>query len=99
MLEKHKNLKNPQSASPTGNKGASSLPQIGDSFMYIKTSNKFGQNVLVSFERTDIIQISNITFYYNRFSEGNRKSMGRLRIHLLLPDGHWHSKYIVDKKY
>ena len=38
--------------------------------MYIETSsNNHGhERVFVSWERTDIIQISNITFYYNRFS-------------------------------
>ena len=50
--------------SPTGQSGATSLPPIGDSFMYVKTSsNNHGNNVFGSFERTDIIQISNITFY------------------------------------
>ena len=36
--------------------------------MYIETSsNLHGNTVFVSWERTDNIQISNITFYYNRF--------------------------------
>ena len=35
--------------------------------MYFETSsNNNGQNVFVFFERTDIIQINKITFYYNR---------------------------------
>ena len=55
--------------SPIGYSGATSLPPIGDSFMYFETnSNVHGDNVFVSFERTDIIQISKITFYYSRFS-------------------------------
>ena len=45
-------LKSTKTNSPTGYSGAVS---------------KHGPNVFVSFERTDIIQISNITFYYNRF--------------------------------
>ena len=46
----------------------SALP-IGTKFMYIETSStNHGSNVFVIFERTDNIQISNITFYYNRFS-------------------------------
>ena len=37
--------------------------------MYIETSgNNNGENVFCSFERTDLIHISNITFYYNRFT-------------------------------
>ena len=55
--------------SPTSYSGALSLPPIGNAFMYIETSsNNHGSNVFVSWERTDIIQITNITFYYNRFS-------------------------------
>ena len=65
--------------------------------MYIETSsNNHGNDVLVSFERTDIIQISNITFYYNRFSDHN-PSMGRFRIQLLLEDGTWSTKYTIEK--
>ena len=65
----HGFVKSTRTNSPTGFSGATKLPPIGDSFMYIETSsNKFGNNVFVSFERIDIIQISNITFYYNRFS-------------------------------
>ena len=61
---------------PTGYSGATSLPPIGNSFMYIETSsNNHGNNVFVSFDRTDIIQISNITFYYNRFSILTKKSL------------------------
>ena len=54
--------------SPTGNTGATTLPPIGSAFMYIETSgDNHGIKVLVSFERFDIIQITNITFYSNRF--------------------------------
>ena len=69
--------------------------------MYIETSsNNNGENVLVSFERTDIIQISNITFYYNRFSfltNDLLKSMGRFRIQLLLEDNTWSTQYTIPK--
>ena len=78
-------IKSTKTNSPTGYFGATSLSAIGDSFMYIETSsnNHGSDNSFVSFERTDIIQISNITFYYNRFSILNseaKKSMGRFRI-------------------
>ena len=87
--------------SPTGDSGATSIPPIGDAFMYIETSggNK-GNNTFVSFERTDLIQISNITFYYNRFSiltNVNLKAMGRFRIQLLLEDNTWSTRYNIPK--
>ena len=89
--------------SPTGNSGASSLPPIGDCFMYIETSsnNSGADNIFVSWERIDIIQITNITFYYNRFSiltDDSLKSMGRFRLQLLLEDNTWSTQYIVAKK-
>ena len=62
-------IKSTKTSPPTPDTGATSLPPIGNSFMYIETSsNNHGDNVLVSWERTDIIQITNITFYYNRYS-------------------------------
>ena len=92
-------IKSTKSNSPTVYSGASSLPPIG--FMYIETSsNNQGSNVFVSWERTDIIQISNITFYYNRFSIltiNSKKSMGRFRIQLLLDDNTWSTQYTIAK--
>ena len=86
-------IKSTKTNSPTGNSGATSPPPIGDAFMYIQTSsNNFGSiNVFVSWERTDIIQITNITFYYNRFStsDSNLRGIGRFRIQLLLEDNAW----------
>ena len=88
--------------SPTGDSGATSLPPIGDAFMYIETSgnNSANENVFVSWERTDIIQITNITFYYNRFSiltSDSHKPMGRFRIQLLLKDNTWNTQYTIPK--
>ena len=55
--------------SPSSHSGATSLPPIGDSFMYMETSsNNHGNNVFCSWEGTDNIQITNRIFYYNRFS-------------------------------
>ena len=91
-------IKSTKSNSPTGNSGATSLPPIGDSFMYIETSsNNTGNNVFASFERADIIQITNITFYYNRFStsDNNLRGMGRFRIQLLLEDNKWNTQYSI----
>ena len=73
-------IRSTKTTSPTGYSGSDSLPPIGNSFMYIETtSNNHGSNVFVSFERRDIIQITNITFYYNRFSisDVNLRAMGR----------------------
>ena len=83
--------------SPTGDSGATSLPLRGDSFMYIETScNIKGDNVFCSFERTDIIQISNITFFYKRFSAGGTKSMGRFRVQLV-DNNTWSTQYTIHK--
>ena len=94
-------IKSTKTHSPTGYSGATSLSPIGNSFMYIETSsNNHGNKVFVSFERTDIIQISNITFYYNRFSiltNDSKKSMGRFRIQLLLEDNTWSTRYNIPK--
>ena len=69
--------------------------------MNIETSsNNHGNNVFVSSERTDNIQVSNITFYYNRFSiltNDSLKSMGRFRILLLLEDNTWSTRYNIPK--
>ena len=89
-------IKSTKLNSPTGYSGATSLALIGNSFMYLETSsNNHGNNVFVSFERTDIIQISNIKFYYNRFSiltNDSLKSMGHFRIQVLLEDNTWSTR-------
>ena len=88
--------------SPTSDSGATSLPPMGDSFMYIETSsNNHGNNVFVSWERTDIAQITNITFYYDRYSilsDDNLLSMGRFRFQLLLEVNTWSTRYKISKK-
>ena len=63
-------IKSTKTNSPTGNSGATSLPPTGNAFMFIETSsnNSGSDDVFVSWERRDIIQITNITFYYNSFS-------------------------------
>ena len=69
--------------------------------MYKETSsNNHGPNVFVSWERIDIIQITNITFYHKRFSiltDDNLKNMGRFRIQLLLEDKTWSTQYTLAK--
>ena len=74
-------LKSTTSTSPTAESGATTIPPIGWRFMYIESSgNNHGANhVMVSWERTDIIHISNINFFYNRFSPSNQKFGGMAR--------------------
>ena len=97
----HDFIKSTKTNSPSSQSGAESLPPIGNSFMYIETSsNNHGNNVFVSWERTDNIQITNITFYYNRYSiltDDSLKNMGRFRIQLLLEDNTWDTKYTIAK--
>ena len=95
-------IKSTKTNSPTDYSGATSLPPIGNSFMYIETSsnNHAHERVFVSWKRTDIIQFSNITFYYNRFSiltNDSKKSMGKFRIQLLLSDDTWSTVYTIAK--
>ena len=77
-------IKSTETSSPTSHSRAISLPPTGDSFLYEEIgSGNNGNRMFVSFERTDIIQISNIAFLYNRYSfltNGSLKSMGRFGI-------------------
>ena len=71
--------------------------------MYIETSsNNHGhERMFVSFERTDILQISNIIFKYNKFSiltKVSKKSMEIFRIRLLLEYNTWSTRYDIPKK-
>ena len=66
----------------------------------VESCNKHGANVFCSFERTHIIQITNVTFFYNRFSTSTDnflKSMGRFRIPLLHEDNTWSTQYTIPK--
>ena len=61
-------VKSTKTHSITSQSGATSLSPIGDSFMCIETSGGiFGNKVFCSWERTDIIQLTNISFYYTRY--------------------------------
>ena len=92
-------IRSTKTNSPTGNSGAIVTPPIGDSFMYFEFSgNNFGSNVFCSWERIDIIQISNITFYYNRFTiQGDLRAMGRFRIQILTKDNVWLTNFNEPK--
>ena len=93
-------IKTTKTQSPTENSGATELPPIGNSFMYLESSgNNNGDNTYVKLIRTDIIQITNISFYYNRFSisDENLRAMPRFRIQILLENGNWENKYTIEK--
>ena len=94
-------IKSTRTSSPTEHSGASSLAPVGDAFTYIESSgSNHGDNTYVICERTDIIQITNITFYYNRFSiltDDNLKAMGRLRIQIKMSDNTWNTLYTMEK--
>ena len=69
--------------------------------MYLESSrNNNGDNTYVKLIRTDIIQITNISFYYNIFSisDENLRAMPRFRIQILLENGNWENKYTIEKK-
>ena len=92
--------KTTRSNSPTGQSGATSKPPLGKAFTYIETSGKNrGNKVFVSFERTDFVQITDITIYYNRFSSSkvNLRGMGRFRVQLILEDNTWSTRYNIPK--
>ena len=69
--------------------------------MFIETSggNYGHEHIFCSFERIDIIQTTNITFYYNRYSspDPDLRGMGRIRIQLLLQDNTWSTQYTIPK--
>ena len=94
-------IKSTKTNSPTVDSGAIFLSPIGDSFMYIETSsNNNGDKFFVSWERTENIQVTNITIYYNKFSiltNDSLKSMGRFRIQLLLEDNSRSIYYTIAK--
>ena len=69
--------------------------------MYIETSSDNNiSNVFCSFERTDIVQISDITFCFNRFSNLTNDSLKRMstfKIQYLFADNTWSRRYNIPK--
>ena len=93
-------IKSTRTQSPTGDSGATTLPPIGRGFMYFETSgNNSGSNTYIKLIRTDIIQISNISFYYNRYSatDPDLRAMGRVSIDILLDDNTLVNKYLIQE--
>ena len=74
------------------------MPPIGDSFTCTEAiGNNYGPNVFVSFERTDPMQISKITFNYNQFTTGKSKSLDRFRSQLPRRDKTCCTRYNIPK--
>ena len=73
-------VKSTKRNSPTDESGATVLTPMGNSFMYIETSSDdITKTANVILKRTDVIQITNFSFSYNRFSiltDDSLKSMG-----------------------
>ena len=89
-------IRSTKTNSPTSDSGTTALTPIGNSFF----TSRHHQSIMVimffcSFERTHIIQITNIAFYYNRFSiltDDSLKSMVRFRIQFLLENNTWSTR-------
>ena len=95
-------FKSSKRRSPRSQPRATSSPPIVDSFMYIETSRNIScsKSAFVSFKCTDIIQMSNITFYHERFSistNNSLPSLSRFKIQLLLADNIWSTAYNIPK--
>ena len=77
------------------------MKSIERSFMYVESSsNNYGANhIMVFWETTDIIIISKIKYFYNRFStsDQNLRGMGRFRIQLSLEDNSLSTIYNINK--
>ena len=70
--------------------------------MYIEwsCSNSASDHVFCGFERTDIIKITKISYFYDRFpfvTNISLKPMGRFKNQLILEDNTWNTRYILPK--
>ena len=69
--------------------------------MYVETSSGIsGADIIFCrFERTGNVQITKITFYYNRFlsSDPNLRAVGSFGFQLLLSDKKWRTRYNIPK--
>ena len=57
------------------------------------SANSFGAKVYCKFEQTDNNHRSKITSFHNKYSAGNTKAIGCFRIHFLLVDNTWSTRY------
>ena len=69
--------------------------------MYVETSsNNHGNKIFVSWEKIDLLQITDITIYCDRFSvltNDSLRSKGRFRIQFLLENNTWSTQYTIAK--
>ena len=89
-------IKSSKSHTPTPGTGVDRLPNIGTAFMFVESSmHNYGDDI----SRTDIIQLSNITFYYNRYSDNQseHRAIGRFQIQLLIDNNNWSTIYTIPK--
>ena len=91
-------IRSTKPTSGTANSGAGGFSSVGDSFMYTETSfaSQGHERNFVSWERTDILQITYLTFS-SISNNDTLKSMGRFRIQLLLEDITWSTQYTIAK--
>ena len=83
-------IESSETTTPSLDTGNATLPPTGTCCMYTETiSNNYGNCAFVSFNLTNIFQISNISFNYNRFSAVISKVMGKLRTEPLLSYNTW----------
>ena len=94
-------VKSRKTSSETDHSGGTTKTFFGDAFLYIETSsNNNTASAYVILESTDVIQITNFSFYYNRYSiltNDSLKSMARFRVQLLLSDNTWSTNYQLSK--
>ena len=61
-------IKSSKRNTATPNTGSTTLHPIGESFTFVETTgDNYSRNDFVGFQRTDVIQISKISYYCNRF--------------------------------
>ena len=82
--------------------GATCLPPIGGSFLYIETNKSISgsHNNFCSSERAEIFQSFKKTFSYISYSiltNKSTESIGRFRYQLLLADNTWSTRYNIPK--
>ena len=90
-------LRSTETSPRQGKSGTTSQPPIGSLFMDLEPGAIiYEPKVYFSFQRTDMIDISNISFNHNRYSTGSsNQSMGRIRLQLLLDDNTWSNRYNI----
>ena len=91
-------VRSAKSSTISPNSRAATVPIVKSSFLYKETSSSnYGQHVFCSVELRDVFGKNNMSFYFNRFSGGSCKTIGRFRIHLLSSDITWSTPCNIPK--